>query len=88
MAVDSIPLLGFAEVVPVVVSKCDPHVSTSEPHDVAASCSPDEALVRLCFVSWHTNRRLRDIASEVVTLAANQRGLADQPTPRPYRFTL
>ena len=40
MAVDSIPLLGLAEVMPVVVSKRDPHVSTSEPHDVAAGRSP------------------------------------------------
>ena len=51
------------------------------------ACSPDEALTRLCFVSWHTNRRLRDIASDVVTFAA-RRGFADQSTPRPYRFTL
>ena len=40
IAVDSIPLLGLAEVVPVVVSKRDPHVSTSEPNDVAARRSP------------------------------------------------
>jgi AmiR/NasT family two-component response regulator len=53
------------------------------------ACSPDEALARLCFVSWHTNRRLREIASEVVTSAANQQvGFADQSTPRLYRFTL
>jgi len=53
------------------------------------ACSPDEALARLCFVSWHTSRRLRDIASEVVTSAANQQvGFADQSTPRLYRFTL
>jgi AmiR/NasT family two-component response regulator len=51
------------------------------------ACSPDEALTRLCFVSWHTNRRLRDIASDVVTFAA-RRGFADQSPPRPYRFTL
>jgi AmiR/NasT family two-component response regulator len=52
-------------------------------------CSPDEALARLCFVSWHTNRGLRDIASEVVTSAANQQlGFADQSTPRLYQFTL
>jgi hypothetical protein len=37
--VDSIPLLGLAEVIPVVVSKRDPHVSTSEPNDVAAARS-------------------------------------------------
>lgn len=52
------------------------------------SCSPEEALARLCFVSWYTNRPLRDIASEVVAFAADQRGLADPSTPRPYRFTL
>ena len=52
------------------------------------ACSPDEALARLCFVSWYTNRRIRDIASEVVTIAADrQDGPAEQP-PRPYRFTL
>ena len=52
------------------------------------ACSPEEALVRLCFVSSHTNRRLRDIASEVVTFAANRRGFGEQLAPRPYRFTL
>ena len=52
------------------------------------ACSPEEALARLCFVSWYTNRPLRDIASEVVAFAADQGGLADQSTPRPYRFTL
>ena len=40
IAVDSIPLLGLAEVMPVVVSKRDPQVSTSEPNDVAARRSP------------------------------------------------
>lgn len=40
IAVDSIPLLGLAEVMPVVVSKRDPQVSTSEPNDVAAGRSP------------------------------------------------
>jgi hypothetical protein len=39
MAMDSIPLLGLAEVMPVVVSKRDPHVSTSEPDNVAAGRS-------------------------------------------------
>jgi AmiR/NasT family two-component response regulator len=62
----------------------DAKVIVSDQH----SCSPDEALTRLCFVSWHTNRRLRDIASEVVTFATDQQGFAEQPTPRPYRFTL
>ena len=53
------------------------------------ACSPSEALTRLCFVSWYTNRRIRDVASEVVTFAADhQDGFAEQPTPRPYRFTL
>ena len=63
----------------------DAKVIVSDHHD----CSPDEALTRLCFVSWYTNRRLREIASEVVTIAAaRQGGFAEQPTPRPYRFTL
>jgi hypothetical protein len=43
------------------------------------SCSPEEASARLFFVSWHTNRRLRDIASEVVTYP--QGGFAEQSTP-------
>src|SRR3954454_18289284 len=63
----------------------DAKVMVSDAH----GWSPDEALARLCFVSWHTNRGLRDIASEVVTSAANQQlGFADQSTPRLYRFTL
>jgi AmiR/NasT family two-component response regulator len=62
----------------------DAKVIVSDHH----GCSPEEALARLCFVSSHTNRRLRDIASEVVTFAANRRGFAEQLTPRPYRFTL
>ena len=61
----------------------DAKVIISDRHN----CSPEEALARLCFVSWYTNRLLRDIASEVVTFAA-RRGFADQLTPRPYRFTL
>jgi hypothetical protein len=51
-------------------------------------CSPEEALTRLCFVASHSQRRLRDIASEVVTFAADQQGFAEQPAPRRYRFTL
>ena len=51
-------------------------------------CSPEEALARLFFVSWYTNRRLRDIASEVVTLAADQQDGPTEQSPRPYRFTL
>ena len=63
----------------------DAKVIVSDHH----ACSSDEALARLCFVSWHTNRRLRDIASEVVAFAADrQDGFADKSTPRPYRFTL
>jgi AmiR/NasT family two-component response regulator len=62
----------------------DAKVIVSDHH----ACSPDEALARLCFVSWYTNRRLRDIASDVVTFAADQRGFAEQPTTRLYRFTL
>jgi AmiR/NasT family two-component response regulator len=51
-------------------------------------CSPDEALVRLIFVSQRTNRRLREIAWEVVAAAAaDAQGLAAAP-PRLYRFTL
>ena len=61
----------------------DAKVIVSDRH----ACSPSEALTRLCFVSWHTDRRLRDIASDVVRFAA-RRGFADQSTPRPYRFTL
>jgi len=54
------------------------------------ACSREEALTRLCFVSWYTNRLLREVASEVVTFAAEPQegGFAEQPTPRPYRFTL
>jgi AmiR/NasT family two-component response regulator len=50
------------------------------------ACNPDEALARLCFVSWHTKRRLRDIASEVV--AYRQGGFAEQSATHRYRFTL
>src|SRR5205085_11445256 len=53
------------------------------------SCSPDEALSRLVFVSQHTNRKLQDIAREVVaSAAADQLELAEHPTPHMYRFTL
>ena len=54
----------------------DAKVIVSDRH----ACSPSEALTRLCFVSWYTKRLLRDIASEVVTFAADQRGVADQST--------
>jgi len=51
-------------------------------------CSPEEALVRLIFVSNRTNRTLREIAWEVVAAAATDaQGLVAAP-PRPYRFTL
>ena len=51
-------------------------------------CSPDEALVRLIFVSNRTNRKLREIAWEVVAAAAaDAQRLAVVP-PRLYRFTL
>jgi hypothetical protein len=40
MAVDSIPPLGVAQIMPDVVSKRDPHMSTPEPHDVEAGRSP------------------------------------------------
>ena len=64
----------------------DAKVIVSDRH----ACSPSEALTRLCFVSWYTNRLLRDIASEVVTLAGDQQqdGFAHHSTPRLYRFTL
>ena len=51
------------------------------------ACSPDEALARLVFVSKHTNRRLLDIAHDVVTCAAGQ-GVEGISTPPVYRFTL
>jgi len=51
------------------------------------ACSPDEALARLVFVSKHTNRRLIDIAHDVVTCAASQ-GVEGDSTPPVYRFTL
>jgi hypothetical protein len=51
------------------------------------ACGPDEALARLVFVSKHTNRRLIDIAQDVVTCAAGQ-GAGDDSTPSVYRFTL
>ena len=51
------------------------------------ACSPDEALARLVFVSKHTNRRLLDIAHDVVTCAAGQ-GVEGNSTPPVYRFTL
>ena len=51
------------------------------------ACSPNEALARLVFVSQHTNRRLRDIAHDVVTCAAGQ-GVEGASTPPVYRFTL
>lgn len=51
-------------------------------------CSPDEALSRIVFVSQHTNRRLRDIAHEVIASeAADGQALAVH-LPRMYRFTL
>ena len=51
------------------------------------ACSTDEALARLVFVSKHTNRRLLDIAHDVVTCAAGQ-GVEGSLTPQMYRFTL
>jgi hypothetical protein len=61
----------------------DAKVIVSDHH----GCSPDEALARLVFVSQHTNRRLRDIAHDVVTCAAGQGGKGAS-TPPVYRFTL
>jgi len=40
MAMDSIPALGIAEVVPVAVSKRDPQAPTSEPNDFTAGRIP------------------------------------------------
>jgi AmiR/NasT family two-component response regulator len=86
--------VGVAKAVTRAQELSDPHrldVLLEEAKAIVSdhrACSPDEALARLCFVSWYTNRLLRDIASEVVAFAADQRGLADQSTPRPYRFTL
>ena len=40
IAVDSIPLLGLAEVMPVVMSERDPQVPASQSHDVAAGRGP------------------------------------------------
>ena len=51
------------------------------------ACSPDEALARLVFVSKHTNRKLLDIAHDVVTCAAGH-GVEGNSTPPVYRFTL
>ncbi len=52
------------------------------------NCSPEEALVRLVFVSERSHRSVRDLACEVVASAAAERqGLTVHP-PRLYRFTL
>jgi hypothetical protein len=86
--------VGVAQAVTRAQELSDPHrldVLLEEAKAIVSdhhACSPDEALARLCFVSWYTNRRIRDIASEVVTFAADQPGFADQSTPRLYRFTL
>jgi AmiR/NasT family two-component response regulator len=52
------------------------------------TCSPDEAMARLVFVSQRTHRRLRDIAHEVVASAAAERQELIVRSPRLYRFTL
>ena len=52
------------------------------------ACSSDEALARLFFVSWYTERRLRDIASELVAFAADRPDGPTEQATRPYRFTL
>ena len=68
--------------------RCDPamedaKVIVSDHH----ACSPDEALSRLVFVSQYTNRRLQEIAREVVASASDEHGHAEL-TSRMYRFTL
>jgi hypothetical protein len=53
------------------------------------SCKTDEALSRLIFVAKHTNRRVQDIAADVVApAAATAEGVTGGVEPRPYRFTL
>jgi hypothetical protein len=55
------------------------------------TCSQEEALSRLLFVSHHTSRRVQDIAAEVIASAAAvapAQALDDPVEPRPYRFTL
>jgi AmiR/NasT family two-component response regulator len=50
-------------------------------------CSPDESFARIVFVSQRTNRRVRDIAGEVIAAAAVD-GQGPAVPPRRYRFTL
>ena len=81
VADDERPARAF--LVALIRSIEDAKVIVSDHH----ACSPDEALARLVFVSQHTNRRLRDIAHDVVTCAAGQ-GVEGASTPPVYRFTL
>jgi hypothetical protein len=86
--------VGVAKAVTRAQELSDPHrldVLLEETKAIVSdrhACSPEEALARLCFVSWYTNRPLREIASEVVAFATDQRGFPDLSTPHPYRFTL
>ena len=48
MAMDSIPPLGVAEVIPVAVSKRDPHAPTPEPNDFATARIPTRPPVKRC----------------------------------------
>ncbi len=52
------------------------------------SCSPDEAFVRLVFVSECTQRGVRELAREVIASAAVERHVLPVHPPRLYRFTL
>jgi AmiR/NasT family two-component response regulator len=52
------------------------------------SCNPDEAFVRLVFVSEHTKRGVRELAREVVASVAAERQVLPVHPPRLYRFTL
>ncbi|HEY0387321.1 MAG TPA: hypothetical protein VGC71_02655 [Gaiellales bacterium] len=52
------------------------------------ACGPDEALSRLVFVARHTDRRVQQIAAEVVAAATTAQGLTGGAGSRPYRFTL
>lgn len=54
------------------------------------ACNTDEALSRLIFVAKHTNRRVQDIAADVVApaVAATAEEATGGVEARPYRFTL
>jgi hypothetical protein len=52
------------------------------------ACNADQALSRLVFVAKHTNRRVQDIAADVVAPVATAQGAPGGVESRPYRFTL